>query len=250
MQGTDWIVLLAGSLAGLVLWQVYRVLPAGWLVEFGETDIPPELSPQLRTRFQPDGLIMMAISAILALTGWRRFSTPRELALFAAASAVLLLIAVADWKTRIIPDPLTAACAIIGLLTVWSDAAQNSWPARRVILRLLAGVGVGLILFLIGWIGSRIARQEAMGMGDIKLIIPCVWLADYSMAVSLIFLAFLTAAFFAVPLLIRKYRSSPAGEPVDGALAFGPFIVLATWLVLLLKPEILAFWQYYFRQFQ
>jgi len=90
-----------------------------------------------------------------------------------------------------------------------------------------------------------------MGMGDVKLIIPCVWMLDHRLAASLVFLSFLTASFFAIPLLVKKYAPrKPSDVEPDGALAFGPFIVIATWLVFLLEPEITRFWAFYLGQFQ
>ncbi|NCC76438.1 MAG: prepilin peptidase [Clostridia bacterium] len=161
------------------------------------------------------------------------------------------MILIADWKTRIIPDPLTAGLAFLALVHATAQIWDQGWSVAELGFRILAGILAGVLFLLIGWIGSRIAGQDAMGMGDVKLIIPCVWMLDYRLAASLVFLSFLTASFFAIPLLVKKYtpRKPSEAEP-DGALAFGPFIVIATWLVFLFEPEIFQFWNFYLGQFQ
>ncbi len=283
----DWIVTiacLAGWLAGLGLWHVFRRLPTDWLLEYGETEIPVELTVAQRSRIWPDAVVMMATGAILAGVGWIRLGLTPAFLLFCLSAAVLLLILIADWKTRIIPDPLTLLLAVLTVVTIiyqfWSG--HQAWLA--LLWRLLAGIGAGAFFLLIGWIGEKMAGQEAMGMGDVKLIVVCIWLVDYPNTVAVIFLSFITASIFAVPLLVQKYWPGSSGstilvEPrksalsadlikdetdvaqgessdevdesdeIDGMLAFGPFIVIATLLVQLAQPELATFWQLYLGQF-
>lgn len=251
MQMQDFLFVILGGLMGLLAWQTYRRLPATWLLEYGETVVPPELEPELRTRFLPDGLSLIVLSAILTGAGWLRVQPLLLFVLYVLASFLMLLILIADWKTRIIPDPLTAGLALLALVHASVQTWSRGWSFSELGFRFLAGVMAGVLFLLIGWIGSRIAGQDAMGMGDVKLIIPCVWMLDYRLAVSLVFLSFLTASFFAVPLLVKKYAPrKPSDVEPDGALAFGPFIVIATWLVFLFEPEISRFWQFYLGQFQ
>lgn len=273
----NWIASMAGLvglLAGLLLWHIFRRLPTHWLLEYGETEITAELTEAQRSRIWPDALVMMASGAALAVAAWLRLGKTPGFLLFGLSAAVLLLILIADWKTRIIPDPLTLLLAIFSVMTAlyqfWSG--HQAWLA--LLWRLLGGIGAGVFFLLIGWIGGKMAGQDAMGMGDVKLIIVCGWLVDYQNIVAVIFLSFITASFFAVPLLVQKYlpgKRRPAGdkaggkaesepaqdlanlpesEPeIDGMLAFGPFIVIATLLVLLAQPELAAIWQLYLGQF-
>ncbi len=251
MNVLDFLLLIPGGFMGLWAWLTYRRLPSAWLVEYGETVVPPELEPGQRTRFLPDGLFLVMLSAILVTAGWQRIQPLVLFILYVLSSFLMLVILLADWKTRIIPDPLTAGLALLALVHALVQTGHQGWSFAELGFRLLAGVLAGVLFLLIGWIGSRIAGQDAMGMGDVKLIIPCVWMLDHRLAASLVFLSFLTASFFAIPLLVKKYapRKPSEAEP-DGALAFGPFIVIATWLVFLLEPEITRFWSFYLGQFQ
>ncbi len=251
MHVQDFLLLIPGCFLGFLVWLTYRRLPSAWLVEYGETAIPPELGPQLRSPFLPDGLFLSALSAGLVQFGWLRIQPLVLYIPYLLASFLMMLILIADWKTRIIPDPLSAGLAILALIHSSIQTWMHGWTFAELGFRFLAGVLAGVLFFLIAWIGSRIAGQDAMGMGDIKLIVPCVWMLDYRLAISLIFLSFLTASFFAIPLLVKKYAPrKPSEDEPDGALAFGPFIVVATWLVWLFEPEIFRFWHFYLGQFQ
>jgi prepilin signal peptidase PulO-like enzyme (type II secretory pathway) len=253
----SWIAIitgLAGLLAGLGLWQIFRRLPTEWLLEYGETIIPDELLVAQRSRIWPDAVTMMVAGALLAGFGWARFGLSIDIILFGLSAATLLLILIADWKTRIIPDPLTLLLAVLAVVTMVVQFVTGPQSWLSLLWRLAAGIAAGAFFLLIGWVGSRLAGQDAMGMGDVKLIVVCVWLVDYPNTIALIFLSFITASFFAFPLLIQKYwprrrTRSNGQDEVDGMLAFGPFIAVATLLVMLVKPELAAIWQFYLGQF-
>ncbi|MDD2456969.1 MAG: A24 family peptidase [Eubacteriales bacterium] len=251
MHVHDFLLLIPGGFLGFLAWLAYRRLPSDWLVEYGETAIPPELAPKLRSPFLPDGLFLTSLAAGLVLFGWLRIQPLVLFIPYLLASFLMLLILIADWKTRIIPDPLSAGLAVLALVHASIQVWTRDWNFAELGFRFLAGILAGVLFLLIGWIGSRIAGQDAMGMGDVKLIIPCVWMLDYRLALSLVFLSFLTASFFAIPLLVKKYAPrKPSETEPDGALAFGPFIVVATWLAWLFEPEISRFWYFYLGQFQ
>ena len=72
MNMLDFLLLILGGVMGSCAWLTYRRLPSAWLVEYGETVVPPELEPGQRTRFLPDGLFLVMLSAILVTAGWQR----------------------------------------------------------------------------------------------------------------------------------------------------------------------------------
>ena len=50
MNMLDFLLLILGGVMGSCAWLTYRRLPSAWLVEYGETVVPPELEPGQRTR--------------------------------------------------------------------------------------------------------------------------------------------------------------------------------------------------------
>ena len=127
------------------------------------------------------------------------------------------------------------------------------------------------MLFLIGYISSVIAKAEAMGFGDVKLLFLCGLLCGVRGLIFVIFIAFISAAIVAVPLLVRKYRrkakeEKEIRESPDPAkarkilakkkremhfaddpdyLAFGPFLILGTVLFVLYEPYFLDLFNRY-----
>ena len=241
--------LTVGGLSGLLLWSLFRQLPTHWLLEYGESEIPPELRAIQQAPWWPDAILLMLAGGTLASLAWFRLPHGLDLIIFGISAALLLLILVADWKTLIIPDPLTfGLMALAGLNAGWL-LTSGDISLGGLLGRFLAGLFAAALFLLIGWIGEKMAGQEALGMGDVKLIAACVWLVGYEKAASLIFLSFVSASVIALPMLVRKYTAKGPDRPAD-ALPFGPFIALATILVQVLEPELTGLWSLYMRQFQ
>jgi len=121
---------IPGCFLGFLVWLTYRRLPSAWLVEYGETAIPPELGPQLRSPFLPDGLFLSALSAGLVQFGWLRIQPLVLYIPYLLASFLMMLILIADWK----PGSSLIHCRL-----VW-----RSW--RLFILRSRPGCMAGLLL--------------------------------------------------------------------------------------------------------
>lgn len=132
---------------------------------------------------------------------------PDVLALIPFAIAVLLLVAAwRDIATRLLPDSIAIAIAVLGLV---SRAAQGPWEAG-----VSLAVAVALFLLLL-----PAAMRGAFGGGDVKL---CAALAlGLSPAGTWDFVFFtvmaggvLGLAYLAGPMLVGRPRLSPAGAPL------------------------------------
>ncbi|MDD2534243.1 MAG: A24 family peptidase [Eubacteriales bacterium] len=247
MNVTNWAVYITGAAAGLGLWQLFRNLPTVWLMEYGESEVTPELlSVQKNMRWQ-DGLLMMILTAMSAGLGWQRLPHLPHFLIFAISTSLLLLIILADWKTMIIPDPLTGGVLVLAGLAILFAALRGEMTWLTLLWQIGAGFAAAGLFLLIGWIGEKLAGQEAMGMGDVKLIAVCVWLVDYRKALPLIFLAFLSASVLAFPMLIKKYFGKRADDDQmsENVLPFGPFIAVATIFIQVIGPELTQIWSAY-----
>lgn len=219
----------AGFLTGLALWYVFRRLPTRWLLDYGETEISSELRQSQKLPFSPDALVISLGEAVLFSLLYISLDSGTNFFLILLTAQPLLLIMIADHKTRIIPDQFILAlipCAL--LLWLYSaHSGQEMWFSG-LLWRLAAAVAGGLFLFLCGWIGEKLLHREAMGMGDVKLIAACGLLVGLQRLPLLLILSFISAAFLALPLLLRRLRHPDR----DAEMAFGPFIALAAILVL------------------
>ena len=97
----------------------------------------------------------------------------------------------------------------------------------------LAGVAVGWLFFkFIQFLGMLVARQEAMGEGDVKYAAVLGAFLGWQMALGAFFLSFLLGALYAVPLLLSS--KGRGKDPVP----FGTFMSLAAVPVALWGIEI------------
>ncbi len=241
----DWLIIpyfLAGLLCAIGLWRFFRRMPASWLLDYGETEVTPDLLARQHLAIWPDLVILLAAETLVFVLGWLFVGLSWQLPVVLLAAQPLLLIRVADAKTRIIPDQFTLAllpCALLFWMMDSLTGAAGWWPG--LLNRFLGGLAAGALLFACGWLGEKLMRREAMGMGDVKLLAVCGFLCGLDNLLMLLVLSFLSAAFLAVPLLIRRLRHPDQASD----MAFGPFIALATLLVLLLHGPIMQLWQSY-----
>lgn len=96
------------------------------------------------------------------------------------------------------------------------------WDLHSNFYSSLVGVVVGVGFFrFIQFLGMLLARQEAMGDGDVKYAAVLGAFLGWQMALGAFFLSFLLGALYAVPLLLS--RQGAGKDPVP----FGTFMSLA-----------------------
>lgn len=144
-----------------------------------------------------------AVAALLALTLW-----------------ILLLIAVIDLRTTMIPDVLTIAFAVSGLLLALALHRAS-----------IAGPILGTAVFALQW---RVSRGRWVGSGDVLLggaigMALGSWI-DTLLALGLAYI--IGAAVVSVALVLRVR--------VGRAVPFGPFLAAATMILLLWAPQLRA----------
>jgi leader peptidase (prepilin peptidase)/N-methyltransferase len=236
------LMILGGLACGAGLWLFFRKMPARWLLDYDETVVTRELLDRQRLRLFPDAVLLMAADALIFELAYFILGPGLQLPAILAAAQPLLLIIVADFKTRIIPDQFTLSLLPCAALLWVADSATGSpgW-LTGLFYRLLGGLAGGALLFLAGWLGEKIMRREAMGMGDVKLLAACGLLTSITYLPILLILSFVSAACVALPLLLRRLRHPERGSD----MAFGPYIALAALLVLLFSQPILHLWDHY-----
>jgi prepilin signal peptidase PulO-like enzyme (type II secretory pathway) len=234
---------VAGGLAaGFGLSIFFRRMPSAWLLDYDETDVTQELLDSQKLRLWPDTVILMAADAVVFISGWHFLGTGLHLPAVLLAAQPLLLVVVADFKTRIIPDQFVAALLPCALLLWIADgiAIDPAW-LTGLWQRLLGGLAGGAVLFLAGWIGEKIMHREAMGMGDVKLLAACGLMSGILSLPLLLVLSFFSAAFVALPMLIRRMRNPESSSD----MAFGPYIAMAAMAVLIFSQPIARLWELY-----
>lgn len=148
-----------------------------------------------------------ALGAALSLTGvdWRSAYA------FAALVIVCALIAEIDRRAWLIPDPLVLALLALALVTPfgvpWAEA--------------LAGAALlGAFFFCVRWAFAQAARDDALGLGDVKLAAAIGALVGPQLGLIATVLAGIATLSVAAPAALRANDSAlRAGAPFGIGLA-------------------------------
>lgn len=146
----------------------------------------------------------------------------------AAAVLFFLLLAVIfiDLDFLIIPNRIV----LIGLLLgVPLTLAQSTQVFVSGLLGLL--VGGGLLLL------TAVVSRGGMGGGDIKLATVIGLYVGWPQILLVLFLSFLLGSIVGLALVVRGRKKMKEAVP------FGPFLAVASYLVLLWGPEIIAWYR-------
>jgi len=169
--------------------------------------------------------------------GWLAF------AVTAAFGAICLAATAIDFEHKILPDELTLRAGpvvcIVGALFVpglhgtavfGHDLVPSLKPAFASLI--VGGIGAGVgggIIGAIRWLGTLIARREAMGLGDVKFMAMCGILLGPSQTILAIVVAMVGGSVLGLLIwAVTRNREIP----------FGPFLAMGALAVLFYGPWI------------
>lgn len=170
-------------------------------------------------------LIELATAALCALAYLRFGATPATPLLFGLTTA-LVAAAVADWETGLLPNPLVAAVAVLGLagFALPGLGAPGGWADG-----LLGAALTGGIAWALRWGFHVRTGRHGLGLGDVKLLAAAGLWSGLSLLPALLVIAGLGGVGLA--LIARR----GAGQ----TFPFGPALALAL-LAVALWPDRLA----------
>ncbi len=175
-------------------------------------------------------LVELGTAALFAAFGWRIGPQPTAL-LWCAVAATLLVLALIDWDTTVLPDALTLPLLWAGLV-----AAAVGWLPGLSLLQSLWGVAVGyLSLWLVYWFFKLATGKEGMGFGDFKLLAALgAWLG-WQAILPIVLMASVIGT--VVGLVMKASGSLREGRFVP----FGPFLAGGGLVVMLVGlPTVLG----------
>ena len=172
-------------------------------------------------------LVELVTGALFAYCAWRWGATPPALA-WAAFGAALLVLALIDWDTTLLPDDLTLPLLWGGLV-----AAALGWSGPSLSTALWGAVAGYLSLWLIYWGFKLLTGKEGMGYGDFKLYAALGAWFGWTALIPIILLASVIGAIIGIAMKL----SSSLRE--GGYVPFGPFLAGAGLAALVLGPHTL-----------
>ncbi len=123
---------------------------------------------------------------------------------------VTTIIAVMDWETKLVSELLVFVWWILVVFQL------NSFSVLQ-LTGLIAGVGV------IGGIWA-VTRGRAMGFGDVEIVAVMGWWLGWPKIGVALWMAFVVGAIFGIyHLTFRQLK-------LKSEIAFGPFLILGTWV--------------------
>ncbi len=170
--------------------------------------------------------VEVVTSALFAFCVWR-WGWTWTAAVWAAFSAALLVLAVIDWDTTLLPDDITLPLLWAGLI-----AAAMQWnPAVDLMSALWGAVAGYMSLWLVYWAFKLATGKEGMGFGDFKLFAALGAWFGWSALIPIILMASVIGAVIGVGLKVFD------GLREGGYVPFGPFLAGAGFTAMVFGPQ-------------
>lgn len=226
---------LLGILSAGLMTVILNKMPAKCFCDYDETPEERHLAPRAgKWAILVCALVLSLVFPILAT----RFGISLKFAMMCLLSVVLVMIVLSDLRYCIIPDELIIAGCIMATVGVFPDILTGADWVTRLSPVFGAAVGAGVI-FCINCLGRLLYKKDALGMGDLKLMVVCgIACGAVGTMISLLLGIFAAGIWFATGILIKRVRS-------EEYLPLGPFLVFGTLFTLCFRPMIDAFLAWY-----
>lgn len=174
-------------------------------------------------------LVEMSMTLLFILNA-RLFASTLQCVVMDLFTFYLLIVSVIDFDHGIIPDELSLSLAVLGLIEAWFNPFLGG-GIRGLGQSLAGGFAGGAGMLVLAWLGEKIFKREALGGGDIKLMVGIGtvlgWVGPMG---SLLIGSLLGGIAGLILILIRKKKR-------EETLPFGPFLSLGAFLTCVLPPE-------------
>lgn len=131
-----------------------------------------------------------------------------------------------DFKYQLIPDEVDILIGICGIINLVLNIS-NWWD-------YLIGAAIGgAIFYFLNLIALLILKKEGMGLGDVKLMAALGFLFGIKNILVITLVSFFIGAIIGIIVMIIKRKEK------EEYIAFGPFIVIATILLMFTGADII-----------
>ncbi len=172
-------------------------------------------------------LVELSTAALFALCVARWGVTPVAGA-WCVFAAALLVLAVIDWETTLLPDAIVLPLLWLGLI-----AADSHWTQANLPDALWGAIGGYLSLWSVYWAFKWATGKEGMGYGDFKLFACLGAWFGWQLLIPLILLSSIVGTVVGLALKLG------GGLREGGYMPFGPFLAGAGFVCLAWSPSAL-----------
>lgn len=155
--------------------------------------------------------LVEALNAALWIGTALRFGPTLQALLLLPFLSAMLALFFTDLDHKLLPDRITLPIALLGIaLSPWNarlDLESGIYGFNPALGRFVAATGAAVgaagALYFIGWVGSWAFRKEALGFGDVKLMLSIGAYLGLSGAAVTIFLGSVVGSLVGLPRLLR-----------------------------------------------
>lgn len=186
--------------------------------------------------FKPNYIMMILVAVIYVALVYKfgiynSFIGNLNLIKYLLLTPLLLSVLVIDYKKQIIPNRLNLTIFEIGIVIAFLYGMSNI----AITIDMLLGMTIGVLIFvIISIIGKIFFSNDAMGMGDIKLIGALGLYFGLTNIITISIMSFLIGAVIGIILLLLKRKK------VNEYISFGPFIVISAFISIFVPFDIIV----------
>lgn len=184
-----------------------------------------EFFKSLKNDFKVDLLFSIVFLIVFNLLVYFNCFSITILLYFITIFALSLAFSI-DFKYQLIPDEVDIIIAICGIINIVLNM-PNWWNY------LLGAVIGGSIFYSLNLIALLVLKKEGMGLGDVKLMATLGLLFGVKDILVVTLVSFFIGAIIGIIVMIVKRKEK------EEYIAFGPFIVIATVLLMFTGVDII-----------
>ena len=178
----------------------------------------PLLIPEVKEKEENSWILNLfigVINSLILLISYYNYGMSYEFLSTIIIAGLVLIVFISDFKYMIILDsPLIVSGVLILILKYYYFGLKN------VGLSILSGLILFSFMYLIGFLGSKLFKKEALGGGDIKLsgIIGIIlnWKLGF---IAIIMSSLLAMPYALASLMLGKDKEVPYGPFLIGSMA-------------------------------
>lgn len=178
------------------------------------------------------------LTAALLVILHGKFGLSAHFFIYGILSCALVAATFIDFDFQIIPDEITIGGLGLGIILsiIFPQLHHTSLRMHALIYSILGMLAGGGSIYLIGRFGEIIFKKESMGGGDVKFLAMIGSVLGWKLTLLIFFLAPFFGA--VVGIIARLTRGAEV-------IPYGPYLSLATFLVILWGNRLLAYLFYF-----
>ncbi len=198
----------------------------GFAQKFLEEDKLLEEGKKEKVKMKPQyNVFTVIVEVIVECALFYSCGISLDFIVYSFLNQILLISAITDLKSCIIPNETNFLGFIVGIFYAFCMTMVNF---KKGCLLLAGGLAGFLIFFAIYLFSLLVFRKEGMGGGDIKLMGVIGLFMGLSNIIQVFVLSFFIGSIISIILLIARRKNG------EDYIPFGPFIVLASYITMLL----------------